>query len=92
MSELQAAVALAQFEQLDSNSLCHNSTPNVETSMMYSHTHMCRTGLVGMRLAVALVFDRAIEGYEQYLQRQAEPLGCKSSYWAYTALLIWSVK
>ena len=59
--------------------------------MMYI-THMCRTGLVGMRLAVALVFDRAIEGYEQYLQRQAEPLGCKSSYWAYTALLIWSVK
>ena len=40
MSELQAAVALAQFEQLDSNSLCHNSTPNVETSMMYSHTHV----------------------------------------------------
>lgn len=42
--------------------------------------------LVQKRIEVASVFDEAIEN-QDILKRQAEPEGCKNSYWAYCLVL-----
>jgi perosamine synthetase len=44
--------------------------------------------LVAMRCAAAALFDAALTGYEALLKRQIAPLGCVSSEWCWSAVLV----